>query len=196
VADKSVADQLRKLGVKNVNVLVQMAERGQLLALKCEMPQCYHHKGRGEFDPVGTPGNKWTPSRDHYPILKSAGGKLVPENVRLSHTWCNNRDYGWRTQIRTLLAKGKSLAEIAETLNRKDVPPGPRHEPMDGRHGAQGLRVLVRVRRWVPLCATDESQVGPGRTSVCLREFVLGAGPDDELKSRPRGLDLPRCLAA
>ena len=28
-----------------------------------------------------------------------------------------------RTQIRTLLAKGKSLAEIAETLNRKDVPP-------------------------------------------------------------------------
>ena len=120
MADKSVADQLRELGVNNV--LVQMAERGQLLALKCEMPQCYHHKGRGEFDPVGTPGNKWTPSRDHYPILKSAGGKLVPENVRLSHTWCNNRDYGWRTQIRTLLAKGKSLAEIAETLNRKDVP--------------------------------------------------------------------------
>ena len=60
-ADSSVADELRKLGVKGV--LVQMAERGQLLALKCEMPQCYHHKGRGEFDPVGTPGNKWTPSR-------------------------------------------------------------------------------------------------------------------------------------
>ena len=60
---------------------------------------------------------------DHYPILKSAGGKLVPANVRLSHIWCNNRDYGWRTQIRTLLAKGKSLAEIAETLNRKGVPP-------------------------------------------------------------------------
>jgi hypothetical protein len=37
---------------------VRMAERGQLLALRCEMPQCYHHKGRGAFDPVGTPGNK------------------------------------------------------------------------------------------------------------------------------------------
>src|SRR6478609_2687531 len=93
-ADSSVADELRKLGVKNGDVLVRMAERGQLLALKCEMPQCYHHKGRRAFDPVGTPGNKWTPSRDHYPILKSAGGKLVAENVRLSHTWCNNRDYG------------------------------------------------------------------------------------------------------
>ena len=120
-ADCPVADQLRALGVKGV--LVRMAERGQLLALKCEMPQCYHHKGRGAFDPVTTPSTKWGPSSDHYPILKSAGGKLVPENVRLSHIWCNNRDYGWRTQIRTLLAKGKSLAEIAEALNSKGVPP-------------------------------------------------------------------------
>ena len=81
-ADSSVADELRRLGVKGV--LVQMAERGQLLALKCEMPQCYHHNGRGAFDPVTTPRTKWAPSPDHYPILKSAGGHLVPENVRLS----------------------------------------------------------------------------------------------------------------
>jgi hypothetical protein len=58
-----------------------MAERGQLLALKCEMPQCYHHKGRGAFDPVTTRRTKWAPSPDHYPILKSAGGHLVNENV-------------------------------------------------------------------------------------------------------------------
>jgi hypothetical protein len=120
-AESSVADQLRALGVRGV--LVQMAERGQLLALRCEMPQCYHHKGRTAFDPVTTPRSKWAPSPDHYPILKSAGGQLVPENVRLSHIWCNNRDYGWRTQVRTLLAKGKSLAEIAEALNGKGVPP-------------------------------------------------------------------------
>jgi hypothetical protein len=123
-ADSSVADQLRALGVKGVLVRIQrMAERGQLLALKCEMPQCYHHKGRGSFDAVTTPRSKWAPSPDHYPILQSAGGHLVAENVRLSHIWCNNRDYGWRTQIRTLLAKGKSLAEIAEALNTKGVPP-------------------------------------------------------------------------
>lgn len=122
-ADSSVADELRKLGVKKGNVLVRMAERGQLLALECEMPQCYHHKGRGAFDPVGTPGNKWTPSRDHYPKLKSDGGKVRPENIRLSHAWCNKRDWGWREQVRTLLAKDKSLDEIAKTLNRKKVPP-------------------------------------------------------------------------
>jgi hypothetical protein len=120
-ADRSVADELRRLGVKGV--LVQMAERGQLLAVKCEMPQCYHHKGRAAFDEVTTPRTKWAPSPDHYPVLKSAGGHLRPENVRLAHIYCNKRDYEWRKQIRTLLAKGKSLAEIAEVLNRKGVPP-------------------------------------------------------------------------
>ena len=118
-ADRSVADELRRLRVKGV--LLQMAERGQLLAVKCEMPQCYHHKGRAAFDEVTTPRKKWAPSPDHYPILKSAGGQLVPENVRLSHIWCNNRDYGWRTQIRTLLAKGKSLAEIGRASCRERV---------------------------------------------------------------------------
>ena len=120
-ADGSVAEELRRLGVRGV--LVQMAEGGQLLALRCEMPQCYHHKGRGAFDPVTTTRTKWAPSPDHYPTLKSAGGHLVPENVRLSHTECNQRDYNRRKQIGTLLAKGKSLVEIAETLNRKHVPP-------------------------------------------------------------------------
>lgn len=71
-ADSSVADELRRLGVKGV--LVQMAERGQLLDLKCEMPQCYHHKGRAAFDPVAETRSKWAPSPDHYPTLKSAGG--------------------------------------------------------------------------------------------------------------------------
>ena len=75
-ADSSVADQLRRHGVKGV--LVQMAERGQLLALKCEMPQCYHRKGRAAFDPVPPTRTKWAPSPDHYPTLKSAGGHLRP----------------------------------------------------------------------------------------------------------------------
>jgi hypothetical protein len=116
-----VADELRRLGMRGV--LVKMAERGQLHAVKCEMPQCYNPKGRAAFDPVTTPRSKWAPSPDHYPTLKSAGGHLVPANVRLAHVWCNNLDSGWRTRVRTLLGKGKSLAEIAETLNRKGVPP-------------------------------------------------------------------------
>lgn len=123
MADKSVADQLRELGLKNSNVLVRMADSGQLLELKCEMPVCYHHKGRGKFDQVKKERTKWAPSRDHYPILKSAGGKLGPENVRLSHIECNQRDHLRRRQIGAMLANGKSLEEIAETLERKNVPP-------------------------------------------------------------------------
>ena len=67
-ADSSVADEPRRLGVKGV--LVQMAERDQLLDLKCEMPQFYHHKGRAAFDPVAKTRTKWAPSPDHYPTLK------------------------------------------------------------------------------------------------------------------------------
>lgn len=118
---KSVADRLRALGVKGL--LLRMAESGQLLELRCEMPQCYHHQGRGAFDHAKTPVNAWAPSQDHYPVLKSAGGKLVAENVRLSHVRCNHLDHVRRKQIGTMLAKGKSLEEISEVLNRKEVPP-------------------------------------------------------------------------
>lgn len=116
-----VADQLRALGVKGV--LVRMADQGQVLKLKCEMPECHHPVGRGVFDPAKSKPNSWAPSADHYPVLKSAGGKLTPENVRLAHVRCNHLDYVRRTQIGSLLAKGMSLAEIAETLNRKGIQP-------------------------------------------------------------------------
>lgn len=119
----SVADQLRALGLKNSNVLVRMAEGGQILELKCEMPQCYHPNGRGKFSEVEDKRTKWAPSRDHYPILASAGGKLDADNVRLAHVECNQRDHLRRRQIGPLLAAGKSLKEIAETLDRKKVPP-------------------------------------------------------------------------
>ena len=120
-ADSSVAEQLRVLGVRGV--LVQMAERGQLLALKCEMPQCYHHKGRGAFDPVTTRAPSGRPRRTTTRSISRPAGISSPRTFDCPHVWCNNRDYGWRTQIRTLLATGKSLAEIAEALNRKGVPP-------------------------------------------------------------------------
>jgi hypothetical protein len=123
----TLADQLRALGVRGV--LVQMAERGQLLELRCEMPNCYYFKGRKSFAPRGLPLSPWAPNTDHYPILRSAGGKLVPENVRLAHVRCNNYDYGWRTRIKTLLSRGRSLEEIAEELARRRVPPP---------HGRQG----------------------------------------------------------
>ena len=98
-----------------------MAERGQIVELRCEMPKCYCHKGRGHFDPRSTPLTDWAPSPDHYPRLKADGGQLDPWNVRLAHVYCNRLDYGWRMRIRRMLEKKMSLEEIAEELNRKRV---------------------------------------------------------------------------
>jgi hypothetical protein len=119
----TVAEQLQDRGVRGV--LFQMAEAGQLLELRCEMPSCYCPKGRGYFQHKAGPMPDWAPNPDHYPILKSAGGQLRSDNVRLAHVLCNRRDYGWRTKIKPLLAKGMSLEDIADALNRnlKRVPP-------------------------------------------------------------------------
>lgn len=50
--------------------------------------------------------SKWEPTIDHYPILKSNGGKRVPWNVRLTHRRCNNEDYAWRTRINRMIKDG------------------------------------------------------------------------------------------
>jgi len=115
----TLAGRLRALGTRGV--LVQMAQRGQIIELQCEMPKCYCHKGRGYFEPRSTPLPDWAPSPDHYPRLKADGGHLVPWNVRLSHLLCNQEDYGWRMRIRRMLEKGMSLEEIAENLNHQGI---------------------------------------------------------------------------
>ena len=121
MADNSVADQLRERGLKNANVLVKMAERGQLLALRCEMPQCYCPRGRRYFEEI-SPGADWMPTADHYPRLKMHGGRLRPDNVRLGHRVCNQRDYLWRVKINAMLGERMSLEKIAEQLNVEKVP--------------------------------------------------------------------------
>jgi hypothetical protein len=117
--EDTLAGELRKLGTRGV--LVQMAERGQIIELRCEMPECYCPKGRGHFDERSTPLTAWAPSPDHYPTLKADGGHLVPWNVRLAHVLCNREDYGWRMRIRGMLEKGMSLEEVAENLNAKGI---------------------------------------------------------------------------
>jgi hypothetical protein len=87
-----VAEKLRERGVRGV--LVQMAERGQLVELRCEMPQCYCPKGRAWFDRKSVPMTDWAPNPDHYPIPRWLGGHLEPDNVRLAHVRCNLTDHG------------------------------------------------------------------------------------------------------
>ena len=50
------------------------------------------------------------------------GGRLRPDNVRLGHRVCNQRDYLWRVKINAMLGERMSLEKIAEQLNVEKVP--------------------------------------------------------------------------
>ena len=82
--------KLEPLGVRGI--LRQLAQDGQIIDVRCEMPQCYCFRGRRYFEPR-SPRSKWEPTADHYPRLKMHGGHLTPDNVRLAHRVCNQRDY-------------------------------------------------------------------------------------------------------
>ena len=115
----SALDQLEALGVGGI--LRQLAKDGQIVDVRCEMPQCYCFRGRRYFDPARACSD-WSPTADHYPQLKMNGGLLTPDNVRLGHKLCNNLDYTWRQKINAMLAKRMSLDEIAVHLNEQKVP--------------------------------------------------------------------------
>jgi hypothetical protein len=116
---QTAVEKLEALRVRGI--LRQLAQDGQILDVRCEMPQCYSFRGRRYFEPRG-PYSDWEPTADHYPRLKMHGGHLTPDNVRLGHRLCNRRDYEWRTRIDAMLGKRMSLQQIAEQLNAQKVP--------------------------------------------------------------------------
>ncbi len=117
---QALVQALEQIGVRR-GILVKMAKAGQILELRCETPKCYCPKGRQHFPRPPLSPSKWEPTIDHYPILKTNGGKRDPWNIRLAHRLCNREDYGWRARINRMIKDGNSLAEIAETLNRLEV---------------------------------------------------------------------------
>src|SRR3954469_15681550 len=119
-AETTPVERLEALGVRGI--LRQLARDGQIIDVRCEMPQCYCFRGRNHFDPRGSEPSDWEPTADHYPRLKAHGGHLTPDNVRLAHRRCNRRDYTWRMKINALLGKRMSLEEIAGKLNAQKVP--------------------------------------------------------------------------
>jgi hypothetical protein len=118
-AGETPVAKLKALGVRGI--LWPLARDGQIIDERCEMPQCYCFRGRRYFEPSSS-GSHWSPTADHYPRLKMHGGHLTPDNVRLAHRVCNQRDYLWRVRINGMLGKRMSLEEIAEKLSVEKVP--------------------------------------------------------------------------
>jgi len=116
-AGQTPIEVLERLGVGGI--LRQLARDGQIIDVRCEMPQCYCFRGRRYFE---SGYSDWEPTADHYPLLKMHGGQLRRDNVRLAHRLCNRRDYTWRKKINALLGQRMSLEEIAENLNAEKVP--------------------------------------------------------------------------
>ena len=119
VAGETPVEKLEALRVRGI--LRQLARNGQIIDVRCEMPQCYCFRGRRYLEPR-KPYSDSEPTADHYPRLKMHGGQLTSDNVRLAHRLCNRRDYEWRTRINAMLAERKSLEAIADELNAKKVP--------------------------------------------------------------------------
>ena len=117
--NESPVQTLEALGVRGI--LMQLARDGQVIDVRCEMPQCYCTRGRRHFDPSAERSD-WALTADHYPRLKAHGGHRTADNIRLAHRLCNRRDYGWRMKINAMLAQRMSLEKIAETLNAENVP--------------------------------------------------------------------------
>jgi hypothetical protein len=117
-AGETPLEKLEALGVRGI--LRQLVRDGQIIDVRCEMPQWYCFRGRRYFEPSSS-GSHWSPTADHYPRLKVHGGHLTPDNVRLAHRLCNRRDYTWRMKINAMLGKRMSLEEIADELNAKKV---------------------------------------------------------------------------
>jgi hypothetical protein len=114
---QTATEKIEALGVRGI--LWQLARDGQIIDVRCEMPQCF--RGRSYFEPRSGRAD-WSLTADHYPRLKMHGGRLTPDNVRLAHRVCNQRDYLWRMRINAMLGKRMSLEEIAKELNVTKVP--------------------------------------------------------------------------
>jgi hypothetical protein len=97
------------------------------------MPWCYRPEGRMNFTTKKHPPGRWNLSADHYPVPRFLRGQLRSYNVRLAHVLCNNRDYGWRSTVKSMLEARLSLERIAERLNAKRVPTPPRHKRWSAR---------------------------------------------------------------
>jgi hypothetical protein len=120
--ENSAVGRLKGLGVRR-GILLQMAERGQIVDVQCEMPFCYCPRGRREFDERAKPMPDWALNLDHHPLLRSRGGTLTPGNVRMAHVFCNRTKDGFRARVIPMLERGLSLAEIAARLDSRKIRP-------------------------------------------------------------------------
>jgi hypothetical protein len=109
---ESVTEQLNSLNAGRI--LIRGAERGKITDVLCAMEECLCPGGRSYFEPATHELSDWMPTNDHYPIMKSQGGRETVDNSRLAHRLCNRVDYSKRID-RSL---EKDLARVEATRRK------------------------------------------------------------------------------
>jgi hypothetical protein len=117
-AGETPVERFEAWGVRGI--LWQLARDGQIIDVRCEMPQCSSFRGRRYLEPR-SPRSDWSPTTT---TIRDSGRTEVtsPRQRPLAHLLCNRRDYRWRMKINAMLRKRMSMEEIAEKLNAKKVP--------------------------------------------------------------------------
>ena len=139
-AEETPVQKLERLGIRR-GILRQLARDGQLIDVRCEMPQCYCFRGRRHFEPRSARSD-WEPTADHYPRLKMHGGHLTPDNVRLAHRLCNRRDYTWRKKIKHAAREADVAGGDRRGAERGEGSNDSRHQQMDSCICSEGIRFL------------------------------------------------------
>jgi hypothetical protein len=119
--DMPIEEQLRALGQRGV-----LTRPGVVDELRCQMPECLSPGGREYFERKSHPPSDWSPSVDHV-VLKSEGGRLDPDNVRLAHVLCNRVDFAKTHGKKHDKDRGRAAtaaAKWAEDHPEKPQPPG------------------------------------------------------------------------
>ena len=92
-----ISEQLKELGLRGI--LITAAEKGVISEVRCKMDECLCPRGDDYFEKRPKAVSDWAPSVDHI-NLKSAGGQLTLDNIRLAHVLCNRVDYARKHGIK------------------------------------------------------------------------------------------------
>ena len=135
-AAAAAVQKLQEFGVRGV--LLQMARDGQIIDVRCEMPQCYCFRGRSQLRSEIAECRLVADGRPLPEAQSSTEGISPPTTSGSRIGVCNQRDYLWRMRINAMLGKRMSLEDIADGAECQEGSRDPRHEPVDGCRCSKG----------------------------------------------------------
>jgi hypothetical protein len=118
-AGATPVEKLEALGVRGI--LWRLAQHGQIIDVRCEMPQCYRFRGRRYFEPI-SPGAVGCRRQTTVRGSRCTEVTSPPTTSGWRIGSATQRDSLWRVKINAMIGKRMSLEEIAKQLNVKKVP--------------------------------------------------------------------------